>query len=492
MALAVRDDTLTTLTPVDGDYVPLRVSSTGQLHVTGGGGGTQYNIDTVLGAAATTTLAGVVRDDSLTTLTEADGDVSVLRVSSTGQLHVTGGGGGTEYTEDVVTANPQVGTATMMERDDALTTVTPVEGDWIGLRGTAEGALWVQDFNSDAILVDTSAIKTAVEIIDNAISGSEMQVDVVAALPAGDNNIGNVDIVTLPASTNTIEVVGDAAENAVAAGNPVLIGGRYDATPRTLGDTDVGAIALDADGAVHITDGGNTITVDGTITANLSATDNAVLDQIELNTDPLLVVGGGAEATAIRVTLANDSTGVLSVDDNGGTLTVDGTVTASNTAGDIAHDSADSGNPVKVGGKAYNLDGTAPGTAVTEADRAQFITDVYGRQFVETVHPNLWDASDNQSTAQTNTALKAAPGAGLSLYITDIIVSNGATAGNIKFVEDTAGTPVDKVEVMYFAVNGGAVIPLRTPIKITANKDFGYTSVSVTTHSITVSGFIAP
>ena len=37
-------------------------------------------------------------------------------------------------------------------------------------------------------------IGTAVELIDNAISGTEMQVDVVAALPAGDNNIGNVDI----------------------------------------------------------------------------------------------------------------------------------------------------------------------------------------------------------------------------------------------------------------------------------------------------------
>ncbi|KKN32993.1 hypothetical protein LCGC14_0808190 [marine sediment metagenome] len=34
MALAVRDDTLTTLTPADGDYVPLRVGSTGKLHVT--------------------------------------------------------------------------------------------------------------------------------------------------------------------------------------------------------------------------------------------------------------------------------------------------------------------------------------------------------------------------------------------------------------------------------------------------------------------------
>lgn len=39
--------------------------------------------------------------------------------------------------------------------------------------------------------------------------------------------------------------------------------------------------------------------------------------------------GGGTEATALRVTVATDSTGVLSVDDNGGSLTVDGTVAVS-------------------------------------------------------------------------------------------------------------------------------------------------------------------
>ena len=40
------------------------------------------------------------------------------------------------------------------------------------------------------------------------------------------------------------------------------------------------------------------------------------------------VTGGGTESGAQRVTIANNSTGVLSVDDNGGSLTVDGTVSA--------------------------------------------------------------------------------------------------------------------------------------------------------------------
>lgn len=43
---------------------------------------------------------------------------------------------------------------------------------------------------------------------------------------------------------------------------------------------------------------------------------------------PLSTAGGGTEAAALRVTVATDSTGVLSVDDNGGSLTVDGAVTA--------------------------------------------------------------------------------------------------------------------------------------------------------------------
>ena len=167
-----------------------------------------------------------------------------------------------------------------MERDDALSSLTPAEGDWVALRSSAEGALWTQEFNSDAILADTASMDTNLGTVAGAVSSGQMQVDVVASIPAGDNNIGNVDIVTLPASTNTIEIVGDAAENAAVAGNPVLIGGRYDSSARTLGDGDVGAIALDADGAVHIADGGNALTIDGTVTANLSATDNAVLDSI--------------------------------------------------------------------------------------------------------------------------------------------------------------------------------------------------------------------
>lgn len=103
----------------------------------------------------------------------------------------------------------------------------------------------------------------------------------------------------------------------------------------------------------------------------------------------------------------------------------------------------------------------------------------------------IWTATDVQAAAQTDTVLQAAPGAGLSLYITDIIISNGSTAGTVEIVENTASSTTI-LETMNFAVNGGAVINLQTPIKVTENDNLGYTSVTVTDHSITVCGYTAP
>jgi hypothetical protein len=76
---------------------------------------------------------------------------------------------------------------------------------------------------------DTDAIKTAVQLLDNAISGDEMQVDIVAALPAGTNNIGDVDVASITnASINgpgvpVIDSYGSVAINLAAGANQVLV-----------------------------------------------------------------------------------------------------------------------------------------------------------------------------------------------------------------------------------------------------------------------------
>ncbi len=65
-------------------------------------------------------------------------------------------------------------------------------------------------------------------------------------------------------------VVGPVAENAAAAGNPVLVGGRYDAAARTLGDGDVGAVAVNASGQLILSatvTGSNTVQDDAGVTS---------------------------------------------------------------------------------------------------------------------------------------------------------------------------------------------------------------------------------
>jgi hypothetical protein len=378
----------------------------------------------------------------------------------------------------------------------------------------------------------------------------------VASIAAGDNNIGNVDIVTVPAPLSVVGTGTEAAAMRVTIatdstgvlsvddnGGALTVDGTVAVTNAGITSIDgkitacnTGAVVLAAGTALagkvgidQVTANANEVVVkSGTVTAvtaitNAVAVTNAGITSIDgkvtaCNTGAIVVSSGTITAVtaitnAVAVTNApltsidgkmvsgtdigdvtiNNAAGAAAVNiqDGGNAITVDGTVTASNAAGDIAHDSADSGNPVKVGGKAVNMDGTVPGTAVAENDRANFITDLYGRQCVETVHPNFWSAAANYGAAQTNQEIVAAPGASLSLYITDVICSNGAAAGNMKFVEDTAAA-ADKIEVLYFAINGGAALHFRTPIKLTANKNFGITSVTCTTHSVTINGYTAP
>ena len=113
------------------------------------------------------------------------------------------------------------------------------------------GVLSIDD-NSGSLTVDNGGTFA----VQSTLQAGSASIGTLGANSGTD--IGDVDVTSLPASTNTLEVVGDAAENAAAAGNPVLTGGRYDSpgddnsTVRTLGDNDVGALALDPTGALYV------------------------------------------------------------------------------------------------------------------------------------------------------------------------------------------------------------------------------------------------
>ncbi len=187
----------------------------------------------------------------------ANDALNVAIVDGSGD-QITSFGGGTQYTEDAASAANPVGTALILVREDGRAgSLTTTDGDNVAARGNNKGELYVKTTDSDALLTtidaDTSNISTKIDTLAGAVSGTEVQVDVLSsALPSGASTEAKQDTII-----------------------------------------------------TH---------VDGI---------EALLTTIDADTSNLSVVGGGTEAAAIRVTIANNSTGLLSVDDNGSTLSID-------------------------------------------------------------------------------------------------------------------------------------------------------------------------
>jgi hypothetical protein len=102
---------------------------------------------------------------------------------------------------------------------------------------------------------------------------------------------------------------------------------------------------------------------------------------------------------------------------------------ANTIQGDKAHDAADSGNPLKVGGVAVAH--SASPTAVAAADRTRWIFNRDGVPFVLGGHPNIQTKNLNVSDAdgaQTDTDIIGAIGAGTKYVVTWLQVTvDGST-----------------------------------------------------------------
>jgi hypothetical protein len=135
-----------------------------------------------------------------------------------------------------------------------------------------------------------------------------------------------------------------------------------------------------------VTVGSHAVTNAGTFVVQVDGTALTRLTDIETNTDSGAVVGNGAAATAQRVTIANDSTGILAGVTTVTTVTTCSTVTTL-AGSSIAHDGVDSGNPHKIGMRAL-AHGTNP-TAVAAADRTDWLANRHGVPWVIGGHPNV-------------------------------------------------------------------------------------------------------
>lgn len=255
---------------------------------------------------------------------------------------------------------------------------------------------------------------------------------------------------------------------------------------------------------VKIMDG----TIDGTDKAHVDGTNGLAvevkalpavtathLDIRHLNaTDDAVVLGAGAEeigklaAGTATIGKLGANSGV-DIGDTDVTSVIPGTAATNlGKAEDAAHASGDVG----VMALAVRKD-VAVATAAAADDYVPLQTDAEGRLWVNDRPPVIWSAFHDAAAAHTDIALQAAPGAGLSLYVTDFIVTNDSTlAITIKLEEDTASGKTAKTAIQYVPKDGGFVMKFETPIKLTADKDLGFTSTGTSNFGVEVHGFTAP
>lgn len=468
---------------------------------------TEYAEDSAASSGATGSLILGVRQDATGSPVSADGDYQTLLFDSSGNLKVTssGGSGGTQYSEDDAHTTADTGTMALAVRRDTAAVGSDTDGDYSTLNVDASGRLWAHDPVAEALLTtidtDTGAMATLLGTIDadtgnavallttidadtgsmatllgtidadtsllaGAVSGTEVQVDVVGALPTGANTIGSI------ASITTSIVPGTAATNL----------GKAEDAAHTTGDTGVMALAVRSDTA--------------------SALAGTTGDYIPLTTDnagKLWIVGSQLEDGAhtsgdkgiFALGVRNDSNASrTSADGDYSPISVDTGGNVKNV-GNVAHDAADSGNPVKVGAKASNsIEGL---TQVANGDRTDLVADLNG-VLITRPHTTLEEIITERvaDTAGTSAAFTnfAAGGAGIHNYITTITVYNSsATDGYVDLRDGTAGSVIFTVPAPTL---GGSVITFPVPLKFGANTAVAYdVSGALSTVYISVVGFQA-
>ena len=273
--------------------------------------------------------------------------------------------------------------------------------------------------------------------------------------------------------------------------------------------------------AVPITDNSGSITVDGTVTANagtdlntsaLALESGGNLQDTKNNTknvsDATYTLGSssaggrgvlamGHDGTQVRilrtdtggyailgansgvdvgdVTINNASgASAVNIQDGGNSITIDGTVTANagtgqfDVEGNVAHDAANSGNPIGLGGVATtSITGI---TNVINNDRTQLYSDISGRLIISPyVGPeNMVNAHLVITNSSVSTSLLAGSAtAGVRNYITSLTATNTntTTAVRVDFKDGTTNV----VSFFLAAGGGGATLSMPVPLRLTAN-----------------------
>lgn len=264
MTMVVREDSLTAVTDTNNDNIALRGTNKGELYVkqtdvvsiddngasitvdgtiTANQGGT-WNINNISGSINLPTGASSLGEQQTQTnlLTTIDGDTSNI---STKIDTIAGAVSGTEVQVDIITIPPVTATdldirdlsqnqdsVLIYGSDDGGTTKRVIKTDLGGAVQVDIESGNVTVTNSFALEATLQSVKTAVETLDNTVSGNELQVDVLT-MPTVTVQAADLDIRNLT-STDVVTAELSATDNAVLDAIALSVAAEKDAT-KTVG-----------------------------------------------------------------------------------------------------------------------------------------------------------------------------------------------------------------------------------------------------------------
>lgn len=298
----------------------------------------------------------------------------------------------------------------------------------------------------------------------------------------GDDANDSLKVTIVSGAGSGGTALADDGDFTAATTNMTPAGGFYQSTPTACTDGDACAVGITANREVKVIAAANTgVDIGDVDVTSISAGDNDIGNvDLELAGTAVSAGNGASDTGTVRVTVASDSTGVLSVDDNAGALTVDNGGTfavqvdaalpagtnaigklSANTGVDIgdvdilsvipgtgatnlgkaedaAHTTADTVVPIA----GVRSDTTPSSTAGTAGDYALPNLDANGRLYV---NATIYDASGSATTVATDVTEDAAETAGgtgpmvLNVRRDTAASSAGTTGDNATFNTDALG-----------------------------------------------------
>lgn len=255
------------------------------------------------------------------------GDVDVLSIAA-----------GNNNIGDVDIASAPTGASSIQvqgaQLDGAATASSPVLVS--GADSTGRSQTIATDLDGSVFVVLQASTSVIGKLAAN--SGVDIGDTDILSIAAGDNNIGNMDVVTMPTGATSAQVQGTVADGSAAAQNPVQAAGKD-------GAGNIQTILTDTTGAIQVDIESGTVTANagtGTFTTGGVAADGAAVSG-----NPVRI--GGKDGSGNTQDILTDTGGAIQVDVESGSITVSsGTITA---VGGAADGAAVSGNPVRAAGK---------------------------------------------------------------------------------------------------------------------------------------------